>query len=572
MRRLYILLIALLCSGWAFSQNFEYGDAPENSLAYPQSGVIGAFPTCVNVGPALFIRHTNFGGYFSPAFDLEGEGNAGFCAQFPPYDADECYNDGDAGLVMPQPYTISGGIPTVITCPNSQGTSLGMPCTPAIWGQTIDIRVTNNMPGNTTGFVNVLFDWDRNGFWAGASPCPGAAAPEHVLFNFPVPNGFTGLLSQLGPPPFLIGPGRGVVWARFSFTEIPVTIPWAGDGNFEDGETEDYLLYIGDYDFGDAPEQALAYPVSRVVGNFPTCQNTGAAGSFIKHMPGPAFFGPLWDGEQEGNAGRCPAFNPNLYDQDECFMDADAGLILPSAFTIAGPVGSEAVVPCANTSIPLDTICRIAQWGPDVDINVTGPGFVQVLMDWDQNGVWAFNQTTQCSGIVIPEYVLADFPVPPGFSGPLSALNPPAFQVGPNAGYVWTRFSITDVALNNFNWDGSGNFASGETEDYLLKLVAPTIDVNEPGYKGIPFRVIPNPAQDAFRIEFVLFEPTELHIDLLGLDGRLIRTIRNARMPKGSQIIEFEFGDRAEIPDGLYLVRLMTDSGAAGYQKIVLQR
>ncbi|NLX14324.1 MAG: hypothetical protein GXY44_11810 [Phycisphaerales bacterium] len=38
----------------------EYGDAPEGVLAYPASGIIGQFPTCKNVGPALSYIDPDF--------------------------------------------------------------------------------------------------------------------------------------------------------------------------------------------------------------------------------------------------------------------------------------------------------------------------------------------------------------------------------------------------------------------------------------------------------------------------------------------------------------------------------
>ncbi|MCX6672107.1 MAG: hypothetical protein NTX92_09335 [Euryarchaeota archaeon] len=62
----------------------EYGDAPEgtNHVAYPATGVTGAFPTCMGCGPASWIQHNNFGAWFGPAFDFEMEGNAGWCPRF----------------------------------------------------------------------------------------------------------------------------------------------------------------------------------------------------------------------------------------------------------------------------------------------------------------------------------------------------------------------------------------------------------------------------------------------------------------------------------------------------------
>ncbi len=62
--------------------------------------------------------------------------------------------------------------------------------------------------------------------------------------------------------------------------------------------------------------------------------------------------------------------------------------------------------------------------------------------------------------------------IPAGYVGPLSGLNPPPFLIGPNDGFVWSRFSITEQPVNA-GWDGSGSFAWGETEDYLLLVEKP---------------------------------------------------------------------------------------------------
>jgi len=224
---------------------FDYGDAPEDALAY-STGVVGMFPTCINVGPiGSFIQHGLGWARFGPGWDPELDGNGGLCPMFGPYDNDECFQDGDAGLIMPEPFTLQGGVE--VPCPGSAGTPLGLVCQPAFWGGNVDIFVTNNMPSQSPAYVNVLIDWDQNGMWGGTSTCPdGTVTMEHVLVDFVVPPGFSGPLSALGPPSFLIGPNPGFVWARFSITEQPVgsaTI-WDGSGIFEDGETEDYLLLI----------------------------------------------------------------------------------------------------------------------------------------------------------------------------------------------------------------------------------------------------------------------------------------------------------------------------------------
>jgi hypothetical protein len=504
-----VFLLFTLQIPYAAAQEFDYGDAPEGVIAYPFNGVMGMFPTCMNVGPAGFIQH-GWGVppwvFFGPIADIESEGNAGNCPAFL-YDMDECVADGDAGLIIPTAYTIDT-LMNIVPCPNATQPflSLGAVCTTAIWGVNVDIIVQETY--GLDAFVNVIIDWDQSGSWGGQSTCPGGQnAPEHVLINFLIPAGFSGPLSVLGPPPFLIGPMPDFVWARFTVTYQAVAVPWDGSGIFEDGESEDYLLQINPssqptntptplptdtptpsptptgpievYDFGDAPENALAYPSTGILGMFPTCKNSGPAG-WIEHWFGMAFFGPSWDAESDGNAGNCPVF-ANLYDQDECMNDPDAGLMFPDSFTIVGPTGSEFVAPCPGAAgMPLGFPCQFAQWGQNIDIHIQNmmsmTVFINVLMDWDQNGMWG-GASICPGGMNAPEYILVDFPVPGNFSGPLSALMPPSFLIGPNGGFIWTRFSITGIPINIPDWDGSGIFEIGETEDYLLYIdqeVTPT--------------------------------------------------------------------------------------------------
>lgn len=230
-------------------------------------------------------------------------------------------------------------------------------------------------------------------------------------------------------------------------------------------------------DYGDAPEGELAYISPIIIGNFPTCENTGPLGSFIRHEPNPGlFFGPTVDYELDGNAGFCPVFN-NQYNQDECFQDGDAGLIVPTPYTIVGLPGSETIVSCVpDPSEPWKT-CRMAVWGVSVDIHVEnmlpGDAYFNLLIDWDQNGEWGGNMTCT-DGSVSSEHAVTNFIIPSGFSGPLSQLSPPGFRIGPNTGYVWTRFTITEIPVQA-GWTGTGTYDFGETEDYLIALADPLL-------------------------------------------------------------------------------------------------
>lgn len=459
-RALICILTVLILAGPTVGQPWEWGDAPENRLAYPATGVIGKFPTCRG-GPAGDIRHNNFGAWLGPTMDRETtDGNGDNCPNFPPYDGDECFLDGDSGLMFPPAYTIRGG--AVTPCVPGATGSVGPVNQVARWGQNIDIWIHNWMPNHepyAMGYMNVLADWNQNGVWTD----PG----EHILGNWLVLAKYDGPVSGLvpTPPPFTIGPNSGYVWFRATITEGPVPVPWDGSGIFEDGETEDYLLRVDPPptdDFGDAPEGVLAYPASGTAGQFPTCQTVGPAG-WIQHTTSQIWLGMPPSLEADGNGGLCPGFNP--YDNDECFAD---GVPFPPAYTIQGGV----VVPCQRgQAYWLGQFCQTAAWGVNIDLLVnngtTATAFVNVLMDWDQNGAWS--GAPQCPFGPVPEHVLVDWAVPPGYAGRLSALAPASFPIGPQPGHVWARFSITERPVGT-GWDGSGVFADGETEDLLLSI------------------------------------------------------------------------------------------------------
>ncbi|MBK7772335.1 MAG: hypothetical protein IPI48_17900 [bacterium] len=161
--------------------------------------------------------------------------------------------------------------------------------------------MVSNFSGNVA-MINVLFDWNHDGRWNGQVICPGGIpVPEHAIWNLPVPDNYSGLLSGLSPGALQIGPNAGPVWVRFTIGDpIPMQYDWDGSWFFDTGETEDYLLVIGDGgqsdagELGDAPEDALAYP-NGTMGQFPTCIAGGPIGFVYHNAPITAFFGPTVD-------------------------------------------------------------------------------------------------------------------------------------------------------------------------------------------------------------------------------------------------------------------------------------
>ncbi|MBN3035255.1 MAG: S8 family serine peptidase, partial [Bacteroidales bacterium] len=347
--------------------------------------------------------------------------------------------------------------------PDEDGVVFNGPFSP---GMTTSITVFANVPG----VLNAWFDFNMNGSWAD----PG----EHVFVDVTLASGGNNLLV---PVPAGIGFGQSFARFRFSnFTGLTFT------GTASNGEVEDYEFWIEqggtDGEFGDAPEGSLGYPGLGVMGQFPTCSNVPVSG-WVQHMNYGAWMGPQIDFETEGNAGFCPLFNPNTYDMDECQQDGDAGLLFPDSYTITGAIGSETVIPCPGAIgvTFLTGPCQSVVWGINMDIDLhnhipTGSqAYLNIVIDWDQNGSWG--GSVQCPGIIqpIPEHVLVDFPVPIPWDGPASALVPPVFMAGPNTGYLWMRITISDLPVGT-GWDGSGVFDYGESEDFLIAVGTANLD------------------------------------------------------------------------------------------------
>lgn len=247
-------------------------------------------------------------------------------------------------------------------------------------------------------------------------------------------------------------------------------------------------------EFGDAPEGDTAYIWPVVIGNFPTCTQVGPANSFISHnCPSALFFGAFVDCETDGNAGLCPTFGPNLYNMDECGTipypippnappgPVDEGLMSPIPFTLGLLQPSfYGYFPCgAAQATPLGWPCQQAVWGQNIDIwlngnnpQTAGSGYFNLLVDWNRDGDWL--DVVNCDATQVPEHVIVDFFIPPGIVGPISALAPPNFTIGPNSGYVWTRFTLTESPVGP-GWDGTGEFNDGETEDYLILIGSPSV-------------------------------------------------------------------------------------------------
>ncbi len=255
-------------------------------------------------------------------------------------------------------------------------------------------------------------------------------------------------------------------------------------------------------DYGDAPEGIpFVGPFGPVIGHYPTCLSPGAPGTqelFCaprSSPPGPTgymrnyntFPSHYWlgcfdlpsvgltgiDDDIDGKVGppggpsACSGgptdgdviLPPNSFSQDEDYNDGDAGLY-------AGQV----LFACSPTPLAFQT----ANCGNET------VAYLNVLVDLNFDGDWNDNMDctpTDATVGCLHEWAVKNVPITIGF-GCQNHSTPPIYG-GPVAGQSWVRISLTDEPVaNDYPWAGSANqpngqYAGGETEDYLLYITFP---------------------------------------------------------------------------------------------------
>jgi hypothetical protein len=601
----------------------DWGDAPEEVQAY--LGIAGHFPTCmftsgpgthdvacpaISTPPGLtgYVRHVTAPGD-QVAFWLGcGDAAAG--------------TNGVDGEVNGK--TNDTGAPVSICA-----TPVGIDCVEPAFGmsfgqdecyadpsadQGINAAITFAACATSTvtfdafnchtqvdAFLNILVDWNQDGDWNDNFICPGtgACAYEWAVKNVPIP--LAPGCQTIVSPAFQSGPFGGRGWLRITLTAAPVNddFPWNGSAPppaggpdfFRAGETEDYPVTItppdtcevGYTDFGDAPEDLLAYP-SGILGHFPTCIAPSAAGTqtilcgtaqssapgltgFVQHVqplaggPEPIWLGCQVDGEADGKVNLNPVpGTPSVcndavltdcvepvpgitFGQDECYLDPEAAISSQVQFTT-----------CYQQLIRFKAFnCA----------TVAQQAFLNVLVDWNQDGDW--NDNVSCpGGSCAYEWAVKNVPITlvPG----CYLYNSPAFRIGPNQGMAWMRVTLSFGPVpNDFPWNGSVSLvgqvlSGGETEDYPVQIGPPTTGIGDrPAPDGLWLAApAPNPGSEGSLIRFAIPQAATVSLTVHDLAGRKLADLVGGRLQAGEHPVRWDFRDAtgSEVPVGFYLIKL----------------
>jgi len=225
---------------------YDLGDAPDSTnhagalmTAYIPGGgppnTPANYPTVFDPATGLPPGPRHGGGeppvvYLGPGISLE------FDADLPP-DNDGVTNI-DPKANIPDLDGFDDGVHFPLALPH---------CVPTTFTYTVNVQPNS---GIDDFFVNVWFDWNRNGDWKDTLKCPGSApAPEWAVQN---------QLLSLGPgihvvstPTFVPNnPQNDPLWMRITISELPAPSDAAGgspdgrgpENGYSVGETEDYYI------------------------------------------------------------------------------------------------------------------------------------------------------------------------------------------------------------------------------------------------------------------------------------------------------------------------------------------
>ncbi len=432
---------------------YDLGDAPDSSnsytgvpmTAYSAPVVLAHYPTVYLDGSPPYgpLHHDPYGlAYLGPDVTLEQEADLGpdqdpsnnILPQLDAPDRDRADDSIKLPLVLP-------------------------PCQPT----TFDYTVTVTTPVLKEAYVNVWFDFNRDGDWNDSIDCAdGVAVPEWAVQNQVISTAVAGTFTYTTPPFTSWHPlsqdERNPLWMRITLSEKKWDASLAGGAGpaegYKFGETEDYFIYPRlepvqeKRDWGDAPD-------SPNVPSYPTLSvNNGA--SHVAEGP--------WFGDRS----------------DQPDVEADGQ---PNAFSMGDDLdtSSSSVANDDEDGIGVSVAPLVPGDTGDIMVMVNGGGgVVQAWIDFDADGAWQASE--QVYNAFLPDGVHnLSFPVP---STAVSGLTHARFRISRNGGL------------------GPGGPApDGEVEDHMVPIwkVPPDLkwlQLPDVSRNGVDVRLSTSPSAD----------------------------------------------------------------------------
>lgn len=130
-------------------------------------------------------------------------------------------------------------------------------------------------------------------------------------------------------------------------------------------------------------------------------------------------------------------------------------------------------------------------------------------------------------------------------------------------------FAAGNASDNSGTNNGDHIYTARDTSDLSPNVGAPSAP-----RAGVALAAAPNPARGSTTVRFLLAQPADVSLDVLDVQGRIVRALVRGERGAGSHTIAWD-GDAADgtsAPAGLYFVRLAHPGAAPRVTRVVLQR
>lgn len=129
-------------------------------------------------------------------------------------------------------------------------------------------------------------------------------------------------------------------------------------------------------------------------------------------------------------------------------------------------------------------------------------------------------------------------------------------------------YTVTNLTANAYYQYRAGAWNVGDTvwgATNIFKINSGTV-INE-NKNNLVFNVFPIPTNDLLQVDFTLFQSSNTVIDLISLDGKIVRTLFDNQLSKGANTLKLNVND---CKAGIYFLQINTNSNTI-YKKIIIQ-
>jgi len=254
---------------------------------------------------------------------------------------------------------------------------------------------------------------------------------------------------------------------------------------------------LGDY--GDAPDgtptgydQTPNYnPITSgyaLTGSFPTL--TANDGAWVSNT-NTVTLGPSVSNEVSATDPNDPDGEPNILVPQHSNRDSDDGLELDIC-PFTPPLGPVTTPPFGTSKCSRNIT---------VYSNVGGTFYLNLLADFNRNGMWGGESFGHPEWVIENQQVIID-PV-------VDNIAKIALPDDANNEWIWMRIAITTQPIQVSDWDGTGEFNSGEIEDHILLPIDGVLSYNATTLSAPTGQVLVPP---------YVVDPTD-DVDIAGVDG-----------------------------------------------------